>query len=49
MIEEDTCLKFKEMRYDGEYADYLYLIRYRDNEFVCLSHIGRITGCQPIY
>ena len=49
IIEDDTCLRFREMRYAGEFNDYLYLVRYRENDFVCLSHIGRITGRQPIY
>ena len=39
----------KNTLYAGEFSDYLYLVRYRDNDFVCLSHIGRITGRQPIY
>lgn len=52
VIQDETCIRFYELNVDQvrqqQYTDFIIFLPYA-SPYVCLSHIGRIGGKQPIF
>ena len=48
-IQDNTCIEFVEVELNqSQYKDFVHFIPY-NSPFVCLSHIGKVGGKQPIF